>query len=178
VGFYTVLKDFSLPLAALIWAVFSWHRDNKRLLSIRQVGDSLSDRIAAPNGITTFSIEVVITNDSPRANVVIAYYDLELPWKDDDFDPLFDPGELDPPSEFYKIHPESIQVSREKVLDHRRYQDGKLGPGEAFRGHFLAKGGSPIPEDLRRTERVEVRFIVEDTRRKQYRSGPMYLHLH
>ncbi len=124
------------------------------------------------------SIEVVIANDSPRANIVIAYYDLELPWKDDTLEPIFDPGELDPPSDLYEIHPEPIQVSREKVLNHRRYQDGKLGSGEAFRGHFLAKGESPIPEDLRGTERVEVRFIVEDTRRKQYRSAPMYLHLH
>jgi hypothetical protein len=151
----------------------------KRVLSIRQLGDSFSDRVAGvPNGLTTFSIEVAITNDSPRANIVIAYYDLVLPWKDDDLELLFDPGELDPPSGFYQIHPESIQVSRDKVLNHRRYQNGKLGPGEAFRGHFLAKGGSPIPEDLRSTECVEVRFVVEDTRRNQYRSGPMYLHLH
>lgn len=78
----TILKSFSLPLAALIWAVYSWHRDNKRVLSIRQVGDSFSDRIAAaPDSLTTFSIEVAITNDSPRANIVIAYYELVLPWK-------------------------------------------------------------------------------------------------
>ncbi|HEY6766113.1 MAG TPA: hypothetical protein VI386_15220, partial [Candidatus Sulfotelmatobacter sp.] len=123
-----------------------------------------------PNGFTTFSIEVVITNDSPRANIVIAYYDLELPWKDDNFDPLFDPEEFDPPVEFYKIHPESIPVARDKVLNHRRFQNGKLGPGEALRGHFLAKGESQIPEDLRRTERVEVRFTVQDTKGKEYRS--------
>ncbi|MFZ0317507.1 MAG: hypothetical protein WAL56_00140, partial [Candidatus Sulfotelmatobacter sp.] len=83
---YTVLKDFSLPLVALIWAVYSWSRENKRVLSIRQVGDQFSDRIAS-NGMTTFSIEVVVTNDSPRANIVIAYYDLELPWQDDELDP-------------------------------------------------------------------------------------------
>lgn len=174
---YTILKDFSLPLVALIWAVYSWYRDNKQVLSIRQVGDEFSDRVTS-NGMTTFSIEVVVTNDSPRANIVIAYYDLELPWEDDDFDPLFDRGELEPPSELYTIHPESIQVERDKVLNHRRYQNGKLGPGEAFRGYFLAKGGSPIPEDLRRRERVEVRFTVQDTKGKEYRSGPMYLHLH
>jgi hypothetical protein len=137
---YTILKDFSLPLVALIWAVYSWYQDNRRVLSIRQVGDAYSERVAdTSTGITTFSVEVVVTNDSPRANIVIAYYDLELPWKDDDFDPLFDPGELDPPSEFYKIHPESIQVERDKVLNHRRYQNGKLEPGEAFRGHFLKR---------------------------------------
>jgi len=171
---YGALKDFSLPLAALVWAVVSWYRDNKRVLSIRQVGDSFSDRIGTVSEVgTSFSIEVAITNDSPRANIVIAYYDLELPWKDDDLNPLFDPQELDPPSEFYQIHPESIQVPRAKVLNHLRYQNGKLGPGEAFRGHFLARGGSPIPEDLQRTEAIEVRFLVEDTKGNKYRSGPM-----
>src|SRR5208283_2481555 len=104
---YAVLKDFSLPLLALIWAVYSWRRDNNRVLSIRQVGHEYSDRVAGtPNGFTTFSIEVVITNDSPRANIVIAYYDLELPWKDDTLEPLFDPADLDPPSALYEIHPE------------------------------------------------------------------------
>jgi hypothetical protein len=79
---YTILKDFSLPLVALTWAVYSWYRDNKRVLSIRQVGDAYSERVAdTPTGITTFSIEVVVTNDSPRTNIVIAYYDLELPRK-------------------------------------------------------------------------------------------------
>ncbi len=52
---YAVLKDFSLPLAALIWAVFSWYRDNKRVLSIRQVGHEYSERVVGtPNGFTTF----------------------------------------------------------------------------------------------------------------------------
>jgi hypothetical protein len=176
---YTVLRDFALPLVAVFWAVWSWYLDNHRVLSIRQVGDSFSDRIAgAPDSLTTFSIEVAITNDSPRANIVIAYYDLELPWKDVDFHPLLDPRDFDPPSELYWIHPESIQIPRDKVLNHRRYQNGKLGPGEAFRGYFLAKGGSPIPEDLRKTEAIEVQFVVEDTRGKQYRSGPLFFHYH
>ena len=179
---YTVLKDFSLPLAALIWAVYSWYRDNKRVLSIRQVGDSFSDRISSPlNGMTAYSIEVAITNDSPRANIVVAYYSLELPWKDDTLDPLpdpVDPMESDPTSTDYKIHPESIHVPREIVLNHRRYQNGRLGPGEAFRGYFLAKGEAPIPQDLRGLRCIEARFVVQDTRGKEYCSRPMYLHQH
>ncbi len=96
---YTVLKDFSIPLAALIWVVVSWYRDNRRILSIRQVGDQYSDRITSrPDSLTNYSVEVAITNDSPRANIVVAYYSLELPWKDDALDPLPDPIEFDPPS--------------------------------------------------------------------------------
>ncbi|MFZ3265191.1 MAG: hypothetical protein WA172_14400 [Terriglobales bacterium] len=48
--------------------------------------------------MTNYSVEVAITNDSPRANIVVAYYSLELPWKDDALDPLPDPIEFDPPS--------------------------------------------------------------------------------
>jgi hypothetical protein len=155
---YTILKDFSLPLVALTWAVYSWYRDNKRVLSIRQVGDAYSERVAdTPTGITTFSIEVVVTNDSSRTNIVIACYDLELPRKDDDFDPVFDPRDLDPPSEFYKIHPESIQVERDKVLNHRRYQNGKLGPVRPFGAISWQK--------------VEVRFQRIFERRNVSRSG-------
>ena len=95
---------------------------------------------------------------------------------DDDLDILSDPKDLEPPLEYYEIHPESIQVSRKKVLNHRRYQEGKLAPGEAFRGYFLAKGGNPIPEDLRKLERIEAKFVVADTKGKEYRSGPIYLH--
>ncbi len=174
---YTVLKDFSIPLAALIWAVYSYYRDNKRVLSIRQVGHEYSDRITSkPNCMTNYSVEVAITNDSPRVNIVVAYYSLQLPWKDDSLDPLLDPSEFDPPSQLYEIHPEPIQVERERVLNHRRYQSGKLGPGEAFRGFFLAKGASPVPQDLQNSDPIEVRFVVEDTRGREYRSGPIYLH--
>jgi hypothetical protein len=174
---YTVLKDFSLPLAALIWAVFSWYRDNKRRLSIRQVGSSITDRVTSVGGsFSTFSIEVTITNDSPRANVVIAYYDLELPWKDDELDPLWDPRELYPPSDLYEIpFMVPLKVPRDSVLNHRRYQNGKLAPGEAFRGSFLAKGHELIPSDLLTQDGIEVRFVVQDTLGRRYRSDPMQI---
>src|SRR3989442_12099420 len=38
--------------------------------------------------------------------------------------------------------------------------------------------GSPAPEDLRKSEAIEVRFIVEDTKGNQYRSDPMSLFFH
>ncbi len=176
---YDFLKDFSLPLAALIWAVYSWYRDNKRVLSIRQVGTFITDRVTSVHGVyTTFCIEVAITNDSPRANIVVAYYDLQLPWKEDELDPLYDPQDLYPPSDFYQI-PESIKIPRDNVLNHRRYQNGRLAPGEAFRGFFLAKGHNLVPQDLLAAttglDGIEIRCVVQDTRGRQYRSGPMEL---
>jgi len=175
---YTMLKDFSLPLAALIWAIYSWRRDNKRVLSIRQVGSSITDRVTNVDGsFSTFSIEVAITNDSPRANIVVAYYDLELPWKDDELDPLWDPRELYPPSDSYEVpFPVPHKVPRDSVLNHRRYQNGKLAPGEAFRGYFLARGSKSVPKDLVAQREIETRFIVQDTRGRRYRSDPMTLH--
>jgi len=173
--YYDVSKDFSLPLLALGWAFYTWYRDGRRILSIRQVGHQYSDRITSrSDSMTNYSVEMAITNDSPRANIVIAYYSLELPWCDDSIDPLPDPIELDPPSEHYKVHPEPIRVFRGEVLNHRRYQNGKLGPGEAFRGFFLAKGGNPIPKDLQTQKKIEARFVVQDTRGKEYRSRPIY----
>lgn len=109
---------------------------------------------------------------------MIAYYDIELPWNEPNFDPLMDPKSLDPPTEHYTIHSVNMQVPREEVLNHRRYQNGRLAPGEAFRGYFLAKGDNPIPDDLKQGggERwIEAKFVVQDTMGRQFRA-PIYLH--
>jgi hypothetical protein len=61
----------------------------------------------------------------------------------------------------------------------RRYRKHfKPSPGEVFCVQFLAKGGSPTPEDLRKSEALEVRFLLEDTKGNQYRSDPMSLFFH
>jgi len=86
----------------------------------------------------------------------------------------------DPPRAQYRhcVRWPGIALEGRWFLNHRGYRNGKLGPGEVFRGHFLAKGGSPAPEDLRKSEAIEVRFIVEDTKGNQYRSDPMSLFFH
>lgn len=176
---YNLLKDFSLPLLAIIWAVYTYHRQTNRKLSIRQVGHQYSDRIeSAPGARTSYSVEVAITNDSAQAAIVVAYYDIELPWNEPNLDPLMDTRSTDPPMEFYTIHSINMQVSREEVLNHRRFQNGKLMPGDTFRGYFLAKRDNPIPDDLKRDSnqrRIEARFVIQDTKGREYRS-PIYLH--
>jgi hypothetical protein len=176
---YTWLKDIWLPVAALIWGVLAFWRQNRRKLSIRQVGSSITDRVTNFGDLQTlFSIEVAITNESPTANIVIAYYDLELPWKETELEPFFDPAELDHPTTHYNKPGTSIQIPRENVLNHRRYQNGKLTPGDSLRGFFLAKGASLIPPDLIPSDAltpIDVTFVIEDTTGKQYRSKPVHL---
>ena len=175
---YNFLKDFSLPLFALAWGVYSYWRQNRKKLSLRQVGDQSSDRIVLVDGcIPSYAVEMAITNDSPNATIVIAYYDIEVPWNEPNIEPLDDPKDLDKAQEYYSPRGFEKSVPREKVLNHRRYQNGKLTAGEAFRGHFLAKGEIPIPRDLRANEigYVEAKFVVQDTTGKQYKS---LVHLH
>lgn len=176
---YRLLKDFSLPLLAIVWAIYSYLRQSRRRLSIRQVGDEFSDSVAYwESGMTSYSIEIAITNDSPHAAIVIAWYDIELPWNEEGLEPLIDPKQLDDPSDFYRPPGKGIQVHRDEVLNHRRYQYGKLGPGEAFRGYYLAKGQMPIPDDLAPDQKrryIEAQFVVQDTTGKVYKA-PIYLH--
>jgi hypothetical protein len=172
--FYNLLKDFSLPLLAIIWAVYSYLRQSRRKLSIRQVGDTRLDKIIQINEHqVAYCVEMVITNDSPNASIVIAYYNLQLPWKEPGLEPLSDPMEAVIPCDLYEAPGIHIKLHRDQVLNHRRYQLGKLAPGDAFRGHFLAIGHNPIPSDLLSDERrthIEASFIVQDTTRKEYKS--------
>jgi hypothetical protein len=181
---YNLLKDFSLPLLAIIWAVYSYLKQNRKKLSIRQLGDQYSNSITSQEGSrTSYSVEVAITNDSPQAPIVIAWYDIELPWNEASLDPLPDPKDSDKPLDFYSYTTPafSIQLDRENVLNHRRYQSGKLAPGEGFRGYFLAKGDMPIPNDLAIYEKdrcdrfIEAKFVVKDTTGREYKS-PIHLH--
>lgn len=175
---YNLLKDFSLPLLAIIWAVYSYLRQNRKIISIRQVGDQYSDRIeSSPDLLTTYSVQVAITNDSPQANIVIAYYDIEPPWNEPNLEPAFDPKEADPPRDFYSVGKYAIQVHRDEVLNHRRFHQGKLSPGDAFRGWFIAKGENPIPDDLKGISNrcIDANFVVQDTTGREYKST---VHLH
>lgn len=163
---YSWLKDVWLPVTALIWGGWTYYRQNLRRLSIRQVGGSVTDRVTRVNDtVTTFQVEVAITNDSPHATVVIAYYHLELPWNDPQFEPLPDPV----PRDVYKMPGSSLEWQREWVINHRRYQFGKLEPGDCFQGLFLARGLNPLPRDLVAKSGIEIQFVVQDTRGKMYK---------
>jgi hypothetical protein len=175
---YKLLRDFSLPLLAFIWAIYSFWWQKRKIVSIRQVGDQYSDRIEfSPDSLTSYSVQVAITNNSPQATIVIAYYDIEPPWNEPSLEPAFDPKEADLPRDFYSVGKHGIQVRREEVLNHQRFHQGKLGPGDAFRGWFIAKGENPIPDDLKGIDNrwIDAKFVVEDTTGREYKS---IVHLH
>jgi hypothetical protein len=178
---YKLLKDFSLPLLALIWGVYTYWRQSRKKLSIRQVGHQYSDRIVSVEVcMTSLAVEMAITNDSPQASIVIAYYDVELPWNEPNLDPLDDPENLDlkKPLGYYSPPGFGLQVDRDRVLNHRRYQNGKLAAGEAIRGHFLAKGEMQIPTDLTTNNSngyIDAVFVVQDTTGKEYKT-PIHLY--
>jgi hypothetical protein len=169
---YTIAKDFAVPLTALGWGIFTWIRENRRKLSITQIGSSVTSRVSELEGLytTTFAVdEVIITNDSPKAKIVIARYAVKPPWDDPEIEALPDPLEASPSSDRYTIHGSYVDHPRDWVINHHRYQHGKLEPGDTIRGTFLAKGNKPIPADLRRNEAIEVEFIVYPTRGKPFR---------
>ncbi|MGD0578872.1 MAG: hypothetical protein ABSC08_08080, partial [Bryobacteraceae bacterium] len=87
-----------IPIAALAWAVFVWRRDNRRRLTIRQVGSNIENVVLALDVGAAFILNAAITNDSPKLTIVIHHFDLGLLWCDPEFDWLDDPLERVPSS--------------------------------------------------------------------------------
>lgn len=174
---YTVLKDFAVPLTALALGICMWWRDNRHILSIGQIGSSVTSRVSDVEGqcTTIFALdEIIITNDSPRSNIVVARYDLKPPWADAEIEILPDPKEGSPPSDRYTVSGIDIDHPREWVINHHRFQCGKLAPGDTIRGTLLARGRAAVPEDLRGRQGengIEVAFVVTDTKGKTYRQN-------
>jgi hypothetical protein len=170
---YEWLKDIWLPAAALIWGLLAYWRQNRRRLTVSQIGDMRLAKIVRKDGFNTaYCVEIIIINESPHANIVIDYYDLKLPWNEPELRPLPDPIDASPPSNSYQT-PGLITFERDEVLNHRRYQHGKLEPGDAFRGYFLATGSKPVPTDLitkTRGDHIKAEFIVQDTIGKKYKT--------
>lgn len=154
-----------IGLAPFAWAVWSWWRNERRILTIHQHGDNVSDCVQHHRDLcTTFMIQVSVTNDSPKRTIVIADYRLEVPWKDSLW-PIDDPKEIEQTN--YRIHDTFINYPREMGINHRRFEEGKLGPGDTIRGLFFVHGTAPIPADLYQGW-IEARFIVTDTEGQRY----------
>jgi hypothetical protein len=169
---YTVIKDFAVPITALIWSVTVWIRGNWRRLSISQEPIkmfSVINRVTEVQGMhtTTFVTTLVITNDSPKANIVISKYQIRPPWNDPEIETLDDPHEAHPRSDDYVLHAAS-EWPRDWVINHLRYQCGKLAPGDTIRGMLLVRGVAAIPNDLKTSKPIEMGVVITNTRQKEY----------
>lgn len=154
-------------LAGLGWAVWSWWRNERRVLSVHQHGDSAINCAHQPrDGCTIFMIEVSLTNNSPKRTIVIKDYWLEPPWREDRWWPIHDPKEIEEKN--YRIYDTFIDYPREMAINYRRFEEGKIGPGDTIRGLFFAHGSAPIPVDLYGGEWIRARFVVTDTEGRRY----------
>jgi hypothetical protein len=158
-----------LTLLGFSWAVSVYALDNRRSLVIRQIGSSVENVVLLMNeGLTTaIMLHLVVVNDSPKAMLVIAYYELKLLWKDEEFDWLDDPAEVAPPRDYYS-YSDVLQYKRDMVLNHRRYEQGKLAPGDAFKGLLMGKGTAQIPDDFQHGQTVKMKLVIHDKRGKKY----------
>ena len=172
------IVGWALAALGLAWGIYVWRGDNQRVLSVRQAGSDVENVVLALNeGLTTaIMLNTVITNDSPKATIVIRHFDVELLWKDDEFDWLPDPAEMVPSGSSYTYYGTLLSYRRDMVLNHHRYEQGKLGPGDSIRGLLMGKSLASIPDDLLHGDRVQMRLLVYDTKGKKY-SAPFELRI-
>jgi hypothetical protein len=118
--------------------------------------------------LTAFTLDLVITNDSPSQTVTITHYWLEIPWNDECLRPLDDPDERG--EKLYRFPGTALEYTRDMVINHRRYGLGRLAPGEPITGMFLVQGTAEIPFDLYRGSWIPVTVAVLDASGKLHKS--------
>ncbi len=125
---------------------FVWVRGRRPQLIVIQRGSDITNALfSIEGGGTVLMAELSVINNSPTAVAVIRHYDVNLEWNDPDFEFLSDPREAAHPQEKYSIPGTTLIFPRSEVLNHRRYEEGKLGPGETISGLIFCFGPVPIP---------------------------------
>jgi hypothetical protein len=149
--------------------VYTSQIERRHRLLIFQRHEDFVNRIEQWEGeLTTFVFYVSIINNSLRTPVIILGYDLELEWKDDQFDWLPDPAELDPPGKAYKFAGDAVSYPRDEVINHRVFGQGRLVPGEVLEGALLARGYGAIPANYRNGQTIPLKFSVVDQDYKRH----------
>lgn len=93
-----------------------------------------------PSG-TGYRISLRITSNLP-GSYAISHFDLELPWKDPDFNWLTDPIEYEADPPLYRApgkHP--LEYEREMVINHCADVTRMWSRGQSISGYLLAFGG-------------------------------------
>ena len=64
---------------------------------------SVVNRVSELEGkhATAFAMQMVITNGSPKASIVVATFEIKPPWNDPEIEALDDPKESSPPRDRY-----------------------------------------------------------------------------
>jgi hypothetical protein len=157
-GWYGIV----IGLSVLGWNVYDALAERRPKVVVRQIGDSITDRAhTRPDGRVIFMLRVAISNESTRKPVVLAHFQLLLPWKDEYLDLLPDPQILDRSEYVIPGSANSMwQYPRDMILNHRVYSQGKLAPGDILEGALLFNGMEPIPADLPNGEEIEVKVKV------------------
>jgi hypothetical protein len=154
---------------ALGWQWYAVQSERKRCLVIVQRQPEFLNVVEQWNDeLTEFKFFVTIINNSLRTPVVIRRYELELPWKDDQFRWLEDPAEVGKPEDGYQYPDKSQIFPRKSVLNHRIYGEGRLAPGDVAEGYLLGLGYESIPVDFRKGATITMKFSVFDQNLKPH----------
>ena len=128
------------------------------------------------DGMTAYIFGVAITNNSPKTLIVIHGFDLKPPWRETELDWLEDPGKSVPGSGGYRYPGTELRFPRQDVLNQRRYDQGKLGPGDTIRGLLLGRGTGAIPQRMPHGSIQRMPFTVIDSAGKRH-SAPVRLRI-
>jgi len=160
-----------LSIGSLCWHCYTlWSERRHRLVIIQRHEDFVNRVEQWDDGMTHIVLYAAIINNSLRTPVVICGYDLELQWKDDQFDWLLDPAESHPPGNSYSFPDDrgATSYSRDTILNHRLYGSGRLAPGDVIDGALLGRGYAPIPADYPHGSTIQMKFSVVDQDDKRH----------
>jgi hypothetical protein len=155
-------------LIAATWSVYTYLDKKKIRLQITQSGNSITNTVYATElNLTAYRAEVKIINDSSFP-VVLRGFDLDLPWKDEDFRFLPDPREIRHPCNFYQMPMTGLILPLNAVINHRTFTNGRMEPGDVIEGFILAVGTTPIPSFYKHGNEIAMKFSVYDQRSKPH----------
>lgn len=163
---YVGMATGTITLAGLLYTI--WR--NRIVLIISQSGSNVTNRVftteGGPAGIT---MEVKIINDSLKP-VTIRGYDLQLLWNDPDWRWLYDPVEVGCEAKTYKMPGTFLEYPRDMIINHRKFTEGVMKPGDVIEGMLMGWGPIPIPECFPQGTEIEMTLSVYDQRGRAHKS--------
>jgi len=159
-----------VAFVSLVWQIISKIQEDRIKIEVYQRGSSIGSRVEWSEGFTFVTLETVVVNVSPKATAVITSYSIKLPWNDEHFDLLPDPGEdQDYPDSYPESAYSPLKNPRNDVLNHRILEQGTLTPSKpVIRGLLIGRGVATIPAHFRNAQDIDVIVSVYDQRGKKH----------